>query len=235
MTEVSELTMPPTPHVAALSFDGSWFNAPPERSGQFLPVFFQVSVAVQAALRRAVPALYFSDLQVFRDTRMAYPMLVYAASRPFRGETRTDFTYDILNRALMRRFYVSAGHGLPLLLRDVCERLRAAGMDDVAKNYRPELAPDILIIVDHLKLCRRRLEAMLHSEMVMVDNLTSFAGSRALRPAQRRKLISKCERVWLSRLDRLYARKDFSSVGPGVLAAATDALRAGCAALAAAR
>ena len=65
--------------------DPSWLSLPAERSAAFLPTFARVSVAVQSVLRERVPAVHFQNLERFRDWKSAYPMLVYEASRPFRG------------------------------------------------------------------------------------------------------------------------------------------------------
>src|SRR5437667_495478 len=101
------------PHNAVkLSFDRCWFDAPRERSHRYHPAFLRVSLAVQKTLRRVLPELYLSDIEHFRDTRMVYPLLVYAASRPFQGEPRTEFTYDVVNQALMRRFHFSVSRNL---------------------------------------------------------------------------------------------------------------------------
>jgi hypothetical protein len=208
-----------------LSFEPCWFNLPPERTADFLPKFVAISVAVQATLRRAVPRIYFEDLQRFRDTRMAYPLLVYAASRPYRADSRTDYTYDIVNPALMRRFYHGAALFLPGLLQSVYDRLNAAGMHDVAKAYRPENAREIIQMVDGRKLCRRRMEALIFAETMMVDNLIPFAGCQALPRSAREKRAAKTGKLWMSKLLRLYARKDFTSIATEVLDAATQALR----------
>jgi len=209
----------------ALSFESCWFNLPPERTADFLPKFVTISVAVQAALRRAAPRVYFQDLNRFRDTRMAYPLLVYAASRPYRTESRTDYTYDVVNADLMRRFYHGVALFLPGLLQDVSARLQAAGMHDVAKDYRPENFREILQMVDGRKLCRRRVEALLVAETLMIENLIPFAGGRALARNAREKRAAKCAKVWRSRLLRLYARKDFTAIAAEVLDAATQAVR----------
>jgi len=221
----------PSAHVAAphkalrLSFDPCWFDAPYERSHLYFPAFIRVSITVQAMLRHALPERYLSEIERFRDTRMIYPLLVYAASRPFPGQPRTEFTYDVVNRDLMRKFHLSVGRNLPIVLAAVSARLRAAGMADVAKQYRPDRASNIMATVERLKICRRRLEALLVTETLMVNHLLLFAGSRSLPARERAKIVSKCEKVWLSRLRRLFARQDYTFLAPEILAVATEALK----------
>ena len=72
----------------------------------FFPAFARVSVAIQTLLRERVPSHYFVDPRAFVNVKTAYPMLVYRASRPFRGKMRTELTYDILHPK-------TAGHILP--------------------------------------------------------------------------------------------------------------------------
>ena len=114
-----------------LSFDSSWFEAPQERTPSFFPTFIRVSVAIQTRLRRRLPEIYLADIERFRDTRMVYPLLVYAASRPFSSQSRTDFSYDILNPKLMRRFHYSVRQNLPRF------DLRIARLALPQAQYRP--------------------------------------------------------------------------------------------------
>jgi hypothetical protein len=126
----------------------------------------------------------------------------------------------------MRKFHLSVGRSLPAVLAAVSARLRAAGMGDVAVHYRPERARTIMATVDRLKICRRRLEALLVTETLMMNHLLLFAGSHSLPPAAQTKIVAKCEKVWLSRLRRLFAKQDYTFLGPEILALATEALRA---------
>jgi hypothetical protein len=205
-----------------LSFDSCWFEAPRERTPSFFPTFIRVSVAIQTRLRRRLPEIYLADIERFRDTRMVYPLLVYAASRPFSSQSRTDFSYDILNSKLMRRFHYSVRRNLPKTLEQVSQRLRAAGMDDVAKHYREVKSSEIIELVDRLKICRRRLEAVLVAEARLIDALFQFAGSNGLPPKARTKVIANVSKEWLLLLRGLYARKDFRMIGPELVAVAGD-------------
>jgi hypothetical protein len=209
----------------SLSFDRAWFRAPNERSRLYYPAFIRVSIAFQTTLRRVLPELHLSEIERFRDTRMVYPLLVYAASRPFPGQPRTEFTYDVVNRVLMRKFHLSVGRNLPAVLVDVAARLRAAGMGDVAKSYRPDRARIIIATVENLKICRRRLEALLVTETLMMNHLLLFAGSGSLGVAERMRITAKCEKVWLARLRRLFAKQDYTFLAPEILDVATAALK----------
>ncbi len=208
-----------------LSFDSCWFEAPRERTPSFFPTFIRVSVAIQTRLRRRLPEIYLADIERLRDTRMVYPLLVYAASRPFSSQSRTDFSYDILNPKLMRRFHYSVRQNMPRLLEQSSLRLREAGMDDVAKQYRAVKSSEIIELVDRLKICRRRLEAVIVAETRLIDALFQFAGGDSLTPKARTKVIGGVSKEWLSVLRRLYARKDFRTLAPELVTEAGDIMR----------
>src|ERR1700676_931774 len=106
---------------AYAKLSASWLAAPDERNPAFFPVFTDVSVAVQRALREHVPSTYFADLAAFRNTKTAYPMLVYQASHPFRGKLRTDLTYDVLNPPTLAVLF----RGVKLTLPEVLDRMEA--------------------------------------------------------------------------------------------------------------
>src|SRR5713226_156165 len=118
-----------------------WLAAPDERSPAFFPAFTRVSVAIQSALREHVPNKYFADLAAFRNTKTAYPMLVYQASHPFRGKLRTDLTYDVLNPQTLAVLFRSVKLTLPELLDRMEARLRGAGAEDLAGKYARKRAP----------------------------------------------------------------------------------------------
>src|ERR1700730_1517930 len=124
--------------------DPSWLSLPAERSAAFLPIFARISVARQSTLRERVPPLYFQNLERFRDWKSAYPMLVYQASRPFRGRVRTELTYDVLNPRLMTILFRRAKSNLTPLLERVEVELRAGGLLEVAQHYSPRRAPEII-------------------------------------------------------------------------------------------
>jgi hypothetical protein len=76
----------------------SWLLAPTNAAPIFSPRS-RISLALQQILRANLPAMYFANTENFRDTKKAYPMLLYQASRPFCARMRTELTYDLLNPA----------------------------------------------------------------------------------------------------------------------------------------
>jgi hypothetical protein len=65
------------------------------------------------------------------------------------------------------------------------------------------------------------------TETLMVNHLLLFAGSRSLPSKDRAKIALKCEKLWLSRLRRIFAKQDYRFLAPDILAIATTALKAG--------
>src|SRR5689334_16613175 len=122
--------MPPSLHPA---LGACWLAAPSERSPLFFPAFAAISLAIQGTLRERVPAACLLNSSVFEDTRFAYPMLVYQASRPFHGKGRADLTYDVLDEILMKRFYRRAKKKLGSVLADVVAQLQSDRREDLVR------------------------------------------------------------------------------------------------------
>src|SRR6202035_1589614 len=151
--------------------DPCWRSLPAERSAVFLPTYARISVALQLALREHVPVAYFQSLERFRPWKSASPMLVYQASRPFRGRVRTELTYDVLNPRLMAILFRRARANLiPLLERGEAE-LRAGGFEHAPQHYSLKRAPGIIESVQRLSASRRCLYRLVRSESALVDAL----------------------------------------------------------------
>jgi hypothetical protein len=206
------------------TFPPQWFDAPPETSTDFFPAFVRVSMALQAELRRLLPGIFLSDLERFENVHMVYPLLVYGASRPFPGAPRTDFTYDILNREMMKTFYFSARNDLPVMLASIWKRLRDAGLRELAVNYRPDRSKRIIVSVQRLKIERRRLNHILTMETRMVNDLIGFAGVQGLSPFKRQSLARRIRKALIMRLRRIYAKHDFTELVEEIIDAITPAL-----------
>src|SRR5215472_8111722 len=132
------------PGVNFPTLDPCWLRMPSEQSTTFLPAFVRMSEAIQAVLRETVPVKYFEYVERFRDTRTAYPMLIYQASPVFRGKKRSELTYDVLNPALIAALYRRSKLPLDELLTHVEARLRTAGMDELANLYAPQRGGQII-------------------------------------------------------------------------------------------
>jgi hypothetical protein len=72
-----------------LAMHPAWTGAPDESHAEYFRTWQAVSLAVQKALRCWIPEIYFGDPARYEDRDAAFPLLVYAASRPCRGRPRT--------------------------------------------------------------------------------------------------------------------------------------------------
>jgi hypothetical protein len=203
-----------------------WLSAPGERNPNFFPAFARISIAIQAALRERVPAAYFQSLDSFRDVKRAYPMLVYQTARPFRGRLRTELTYDVLNPRTLLSLLRSAKFGLPELLDRVETRLSRAGWAELADQYHPRRAAQVLETVHKLSKSRKCLYLLVRSESVLVDALVELGGIGDLPVKKQFRRIAEFEKKWMFQLRRLYPGTDFLWLAPILLDAASDALMA---------
>ncbi len=202
----------------------TWLLAPDERSPDFFPAFARISVALQQALRDRVPAAYFENLENYRDTKKAYPMLIYRSSRPFRARMRTELNYDVLNPAALARVFRSAKQCLPELLAQTENLLSDAGRYDLTRYYQARRTPDIVDSVQRLSKSRRCLYVLIRSESVLMNALIELGGLGALSPKHQLKRRAAFEKRWTFQLRTLYPGTDCRSLAPTLLDAATNAL-----------
>ncbi len=185
-----------------------------------------MSAGLQGVLRDRVPAAYFENLDSFRNVQRSYPMLMYQASRPFRARVRTDLTYDVLNPGTLARLIRTAKPALADLLIPVENRLRDAGWDEVADQYRAKRAPAIIDDVQRLSKSRRCLFVLIRAESVLINALIELGGLGDFKPREQARRIALFEKRWSFQLRRLYPGTDFLWLAPALMESATEALRA---------
>ncbi len=214
------------PNPTSLPFpkhEACWLGAPEERNPAFFPVFARVSVAVQTALRERVPGAYFGDWDKYSDTKAAYPMLVYQASRPFQGKLRSELTYDVLNPKTLSTLFRTVKLALPDLLDLVETKLRDSGRNETAAKYARRRAPDILQSVDRLSKSRKCLYVLIHGEAMLINALIELAGLGSLTAKEQARRVASFEKKWNFQLRRLYPGSDFTWLAPAILDAASRA------------
>lgn len=204
--------------------DACLLSLPAERSAAFLPTFTRISVALQSVLRERVPAVYFQSPERFSDWKSAYPVLVYQASRPFRGRVRTELTYDVLNPGLMAILFRRAKGNLIPLLERVETGLRVGGWPEVADFYSPKRGLEIIKSVQRLSASRRCLYRLVRSESTLVEALVGLSGLGSFPAKEQAKRLAAFRKKWQFQLRRLYPGGDFSALGPALLEAAARAL-----------
>jgi len=198
--------------------------APAERSPEFFPAFAGVSTAIQSLLRERIPSHYFQNSQSFATVKTAYPMLVYQASRPFRGKMRTELCYDVLNPTTTAAFFRSVRPLLGGVLETVKSRLQSEGANGLAGQYEPARANAILQSVQKWAKSRKCLYVLIRAEGVLVNTLIDLAGLGSLPERQQAKRLASFEKKWRFQLRRMYPATDFTWLAPELLEAATQAL-----------
>src|SRR5580698_10421508 len=201
-----------------------WLGAPDERTPGSFPAFARVSVAIQTLLRERVPSHYFADPRAFGNVKTAYPMLVYRASRPFRGKMRTELTYDILHPKTVAMFFRTVRPVLGEVLEAAKARLLADGLTELAALYEPARANAILESVQRLSKSRKCLYVLIRAESVLVTTLIDLAGLGNLPVKQQARRIASFEKKWRYQLRRMYPGTDFTWLAPELLEVATQAL-----------
>lgn len=207
---------------------GGWLRAPGERDPRFLSIYSQLSVAVQRALRRWLPCVYFSSADRYRDTGMAWALIAYRGSRPFFGRTRTELSRDVLNPLVLPRLVRSSHLRVRADLARVKAMLSALGMAELAAEYAPKRTSEILHLVQR---DRRRLLAVLSAEASLIDEFlklaisTKEAASGFRRPL---KALSHLAATFAdavsSRLRRLFGGVDLSLAAVPLFLEATRSL-----------
>jgi hypothetical protein len=204
----------------------AWLGAPGERSAEFFPAFARVSVAVQELLRARIPAHYFQDSEGFTSVKTAYPMLVYQASGPYRGKTRSDLCYDVLNPTTLAAFFRTVRPIFAEALEAVRARLLGEGRGEIAIHYEPARANAVLQSVQKLAKSRKCLYVLIRAEGVLVNTLIDLAGLGESNERQRARRVASFQKKWRFQLRRMYPGTDFTWLAPELLEAATQALMA---------
>jgi hypothetical protein len=203
-----------------------WLAAPAERSPAFFPAFARISAAIQAILREQIPAQYFEKTRSFANVKTAYPMLVYQASRPFRGKMRSELSYDVLNPATLAAFFRTVRPVLGDVLEAAKIRLIAEGANDLAGMYEGSRASAILQSVQKLSKSRKCLYVLIRAEGVLINTLVELAGLGGLPAKQQARRVASFQKKWRFQLRRMYPGTDFTWLAAELLHGATEALAA---------
>lgn len=202
----------------------AWLESPDERTPGFFAAFARVSIAVQTLLRERVPSHYFVDLRAFGNVKTAYPMLVYRASRPFRGKMRTELTYDVLHPKTLATFFRTVRPALAEVLETAKARLIAEGSEELAALYEPARANAILESVQKLSKSRKCLYVLIRAESGVITTLIDLAGLGNLPIKQQAGRMASFEKKWRYQLRRMYPATDFTWLAAELLEVATRAL-----------
>jgi len=211
-----------------------WLRAPRERDAQFLPVYSEMSVAVQRAMRKWLPLAWFADIDHYDDLGAAFPLLVYQALPPLRGKRKSELTYDAMSTESARLGRVNVLRNLAAQLKAIRPVLVAAGKRKRAGFYSPGEAQRIIASVERRP---RQFLALLAAEAAFVDSLVNLgvSGGRLAAtlegdPAEAVKQLAAFSARLVSAFHRklrsLYGGQNFVAFGSLLFMEATRALGA---------
>jgi hypothetical protein len=201
-----------------------WLTAPAERSPDFFAAFARISAAVQTILRERIPPHYFESTLNFANVKTAYPMLVYQASRPFRGKMRSELSYDVLNPTTLAAFFRTVRPVFGGVLEAARIRLESEGASELAAMYDAGRASAILQSVQKWSKSRKCLYVLIRAEGVLVNTLIELAGLGTLPARQQARRVASFQKKWRFQLRRMYPGSDFTWLAAEILEAATVAL-----------
>ena len=154
-----------------LATDPAWIAAPDELQPGYFQIWQRVSQALQNSFRTWIPDIYFRDPARYEDRDAAFPMLVYAASRPCRGRPRTEFTYDVVDPEALPCATSFIGTSLQTILAKVERRLYDCGRPELARRYAPRWHQDIVRAVQKRP---KQFAALLGDEAAVVSAVIDF-------------------------------------------------------------
>jgi len=209
----------PVPELPAI-----WNLAPDENHPDFLPTFRAISLAVQTCLRQRVPPIFLAKPAVFRVPCRVYPMLMYAASRPFRPKRCTDLTYDPMDNTWLDHFIAGAKRRLSPRLREVYDRLERKPSGALSRPYGPRRVAKAIRAVRKYRTSQMLLAGLVAGESALVGDLVHLAGLAGLPPRERQKRVARFFVNFRKHLRRSCNGCDLTPLVPVLLDAATQAL-----------
>lgn len=159
-----------------------WSTAPCECDRHYFRTWQRVSLALQDAMRRWIPEIYFRDESRFEDRDEAYQVVAYSASQPSHGQARTEFTYDMADPQTPALALRNTGRRMQAALAPIEQRLRASGRLPLSRRYAPVWYLDILNVV---KSRRRKLIALLACESKVINAVIDLGSVRDLAAVRR--------------------------------------------------
>jgi hypothetical protein len=201
-----------------------WKLAPGERSHDYFATFSAISVAIQRCLRERVAALFLADPAIFEHPKLVYPMLMYAASRPFRPRSLHEFSYDPMDVSWFLRFVRASKRGLAPQLREVYDRLDREQMSACRRAYGPRRVALAIRTVRRFKRSQTLLSGLVAGEAALVGDLLRLAGLGGLSERDRKRRQARFFRNLQRHLRQMCLRCDLTPLAPVLLAVATQEL-----------
>jgi hypothetical protein len=157
--------------------DPLWIEQPPDSDARHFAAWRDVSVTLQRRFREWISDEYFRDPVQDRlaDREAAFSMIVYHAARVCHGRSRGPFTYDLRDYPECRLTLALAtkmtGRSIQAVLAGLEDRLRTAGMPELARRYAPVWYQDVVLAV---RKKPKAFIALLTAESVFIDALVEL-------------------------------------------------------------
>jgi len=202
----------------------AWLSVPQDGG----PAMARVSTAIQRAMRRWLPFVYFSRPERYEDLAAAWPLIVYKTSQPCEGKS---FTYDAQDIEDTLRAINSSGRTLPSELARIHDFLLPRAKKGTAEFYAPSQAASILTSVAKDP---RLFGALLRADALFVDRLAALAkkGREVAKQNPEQALggltqfAAALVEAFHEKLKTLYGGQDFVPFGSLLFLEATAALTA---------
>jgi len=199
-----------------------WNFAPDENDANFLRTYRAISLAIQTCLRERVPQIFLSNPRVFEIPSLVYPILMYAASRPFRPKTCTDLTYDPLDNSWLTRFLKGCRRRLSPRLREIYARLDRKSA--LSRRYGPRSVAKAIKAVRRYKKSQALLASMVAGEAALVGDLVRLAGLARRTERERNQCVARFFVNFRKHLRPMCPGCNLTPLAPVLLDAATQAL-----------
>jgi hypothetical protein len=156
-------------------------NTPAETNPEYFRTWQRTSVHLQKQLQPWVSRRYFQTAGRCEDLEAAYPMIVFAACRPYYGRHPADFTYDVADAATLPAAWRTIGKAMRKELALIVRGLQSAP-PALARRYAPVWHKDILFAV---RKKPRRLIALLACEAVLINTVIDWGTVRTVSAEKR--------------------------------------------------
>jgi hypothetical protein len=155
--------------------DPLWIEQPPGSDPRHFAVWRDVSMTLQRRFREWISDEYFRDPgrleDRLADRDAAFSMIVYHAARVCHGRSRGPFTYDLRDYPECRHTLALAtkmtGRSIQTVLASLEDRLKTAGMPELARRYAPVWYQDVVLAV---RKKPKAFIALLTAESVFIDS-----------------------------------------------------------------
>lgn len=205
----------------------AWADVPGPGQSAFHERLIEVANGIQGAIRAWLSYGFFQDLSVYRTPARAWPVLVYAAMKPFRGRSRADFCYEVTDPASIQRALWGVLPALEDEMRRIAPRL-ANLPQQLQYAYSQRRTPEMAKEAANLP---RIFGGLLFGEREIVEAFLRFAQRlHETIPAGKTGGLFRHGSLLYGKVSRKLAAlctgADYSNLAPMVLLEATAALAA---------